>query len=70
MSEQAENSFEDVIERLEALVGQLEGGGLTLDRALKLYEEGIALTRRGSELLDGVEQRITELQKDSAGDET
>ncbi|MEE2786611.1 MAG: exodeoxyribonuclease VII small subunit [Myxococcota bacterium] len=69
MTEQTEASFEVVIERLETLVGQLEDGGLSLDNALKLYEEGIALTRRGTELLDGVEQRIIELQRDTDGED-
>ena len=66
MTDQTEVSFEGVIERLEALVDQLEGGGLSLDHALKLYEEGITLTRTGADLLDGVERRITELQKASS----
>ena len=58
MTDQTEVSFEGVIERLETLVDQLEGGGLSLDHALKLYEEGITLTRTGADLLDGVRDEL------------
>ena len=63
MSEKQETEFEDVIQRLESLVKQLETGGLSLDTALKLYEEGVGLARTGNEMLEGAEMRITELQK-------
>ena len=63
MSEKQETEFEDVIQRLESLVKQLETGGLSLDAALKLYEEGVGLARIGNEMLEGAEMRITELQK-------
>ena len=33
--------FETVLKRLEEIVGKLEGGGLSLEESLILYEEGI-----------------------------
>ncbi len=63
MSESTEPKFEDVISKLETLVAELETGGLPLDRALSLYEEGVKLARRGHGLLEGAENRIEELQK-------
>lgn len=33
--------FEAVLNRLEEIVGKLEGGGLSLEESLTLYEEGI-----------------------------
>ena len=65
MSEENAPVFENVLEKLEDLVQRLETGGLSLDEALKLYEEGVALTRVGNQLLEGVERRIIELQKDN-----
>jgi len=63
MSDNEKPKFEDIIGRLENLVEQLETGGLSLDDALKVYEEGVRLARTGNEMLEGAEQRIEELQK-------
>ena len=60
-SEQSEN-FEDVLQKLESLVQRLEAGGLPLDEALKLYEDGVRLARSGNTLLEGAENRVEELQ--------
>ena len=37
-------SFEEGLERLEAIAGQMERGELPLDELLKLYEEGMKLS--------------------------
>ena len=55
--------FEAVVEELERLVGQLEAGQLPLDEALSIYERGVKLTRQGSQLLEGAERRVEELQR-------
>ena len=68
MTEQTDERFEDIIERLDALVQRLESGGLSLDDALKVYEEGVGLARTGNQLLEGAENRIEELQKNLASD--
>jgi len=62
MSEVEKPQFEDVILRLEKLVDSLESGGLSLDKALEVYEEGVNLARTGNEMLEGAERRIEELQ--------
>jgi exodeoxyribonuclease VII small subunit len=63
MSEDKTERFEDVIGRLDTLVEKLESGGLSLEDALKVYEEGVTLARTGNHLLEGAERRIEELQK-------
>ena len=68
MTDEPRPVFENVLEKLESLVERLETGGLSLDEALRLYEEGVALTRTGNELLEGAERRIVELQKESEQD--
>ena len=68
MSEEQPERFEDIIERLDGLVEKLESGGLSLDEALKVYEQGVGLARKGNALLEGAERRIEELQKNLASD--
>ena len=60
MVEAVENkqSFEASMERLEAIVNQLEKGECGLDQSLKLFEEGARLAGRCGELLDKAEQKV------------
>ncbi len=51
-------NFEESLERLEAIVQQLEDGALGLDESLKQYEQGVALLRRSYELLRKAERKI------------
>ena len=62
MSDEQSENFEDVLKKLESLVQRLEAGGLPLDEALKLYEDGVRLARTGNTLLEGAENRVEELQ--------
>jgi len=66
VSEEQPERFEKVVEDLEELVRKLEGGDLTLDDALKHYERGVGLARRGHALLEGAERRVEELQRSLA----
>ncbi|MBI4499003.1 MAG: exodeoxyribonuclease VII small subunit [Chloroflexi bacterium] len=54
-------SFEDAFTRLEQTVQALERGGLTLEATLALYEEGMRLAHRCTELLDAAEVKISRL---------
>jgi exodeoxyribonuclease VII small subunit len=53
-----------ILDGLEGVVKQLEEGDLPLERALERFEEGIRLARRGSQLLDAVEERVETLLAD------
>ncbi|MBI1886567.1 MAG: exodeoxyribonuclease VII small subunit [Chloroflexi bacterium] len=55
--------FEELYRRLEEAVAKLEAGGLSLDEAIGLYEEGMKLAQRCQEMLDSAELRITRLQE-------
>ena len=59
------DSFEALYRRLEETVAQLEEGGLTLEQAMSLYEEGVKLSRRCQVLLDAAQLRVTQLQADA-----
>ena len=52
--------------RLEESVAKLEQGGLNLEQAIALYEEGMALARQCQEMLDAAELKITKLKESFA----
>lgn len=61
--------YEQLIEQLEGVVDQIEGGELGLEDSIKGYEHGIELVKRARIILDRAEQRITELNADSLEDQ-
>lgn len=54
-------SFEDAVKRLSEIVQTLERGDLPLDESLRLFEEGVRLSRASQEKLDGAQKRVEEL---------
>lgn len=60
----SDESYEDLVRRLEASVERLEGGELSLDQALAAYEEGVTLAAQCQKLLDAAQQRIESLRED------
>ncbi len=60
-------SYEQAIERLNRIVNDLEKGNLPLADSLTLFEEGTALMKRCSELLDQAEQKVVMLKKGTDG---
>ena len=59
-------SFEQALERLEGVVGRLEGGELALEEALAAFEEGVRLSRRCASELDAAERTIEMLVEGGA----
>ena len=58
-------NFEEAFTRLGAMVESLEAGGLPLDQAAEMFEQGMALVHRCSELLDQTELRIAEIRENA-----
>ncbi|MEK6727871.1 MAG: exodeoxyribonuclease VII small subunit [Candidatus Omnitrophota bacterium] len=58
-----EIKFEDALKKLEKIVEDLEKGDLTLDEALKKYQEGIELSRACSQRLESAKKKIDILVK-------
>jgi exodeoxyribonuclease VII small subunit len=54
-------SFEEALAALEAKVEVLSRGDVPLDRALTVFEEGLALYRQCHGMLAQAEQRVTKL---------
>jgi len=61
-------SFETAIKQLEDIVQRLEKGELALEESLRLYEDGIRLSRLCHAKLEEAEGKIEMLVKDARGD--
>ena len=55
-------NFDEGLKKLEAMVQELETGGLNLEDAIDLYERGIALSNRCRQALIKAEQRVQVLK--------
>ena len=56
-----EISFEEHLKKLESIVQQLEEGELTLDESVKLYEEGMSISKLCLDKLNKTKQKIEQL---------
>ena len=60
-------TFETSLKELEKIVRRLENGDLPLEESLKLFEDGVRLSRECQERLNQAERRIEVLLKDENG---
>ena len=60
--------LEDALKRLGEVVKALDSEELELDKALALYEEGVALTRLCNEKLSEAERRVSMLKINQDGE--
>ena len=58
-----EKTFEENFSQLEKILQKLENEDVSLDETLKLYEEGLTLTKLCYEKLTNSELRINEINK-------
>jgi exodeoxyribonuclease VII small subunit len=63
----AKERFEDALNKLEKIVAKLEEGDVPLEESLKLFEEGIRLSRLCNQKLDEAEKRVEILLKNKEG---
>lgn len=73
MSEKKEktvNPFEAKLTRLEEIVRSMESGQLGLEDSLKLFEEGVKISRDCQTELDAAEQKVELLVNASTGEKT
>ena len=54
---------------LEKIVDELETGDLPLEKALKKFDEGMALSRQCSAMLDATEKKVTQLMGEALASE-
>ncbi|NKB89797.1 MAG: exodeoxyribonuclease VII small subunit [Acidobacteria bacterium] len=60
--------FDEALDRLEALAGELEDGDVPLEESLRVYEQAVALFRHCRTRLGSVEQKLEILTRDLDGD--
>jgi exodeoxyribonuclease VII small subunit len=61
------DSFEKSLERLDAIVRELEQADLPLEKAVQLYEEGMKLSETCQKQLQEAEGRVQILTKKAGG---
>ena len=62
-----ELNFEAAMDRLEAIVEQMESGKMQLEELIVRYEEGMKLVKTCQERLASAEQRIEIITRNHAG---
>ena len=63
----SKEKFEDALNKLEKIVSKLEEGDIPLEESLKLFEEGIRLSRVCNQKLDEAERKVEILLKGKDG---
>jgi exodeoxyribonuclease VII small subunit len=66
-TEAQSKNFEAGLAALEKIVRELERGDLPLEESLRLFEEGVRLSRQCQERLNQAERRIELLLQDGEG---
>lgn len=64
----AEIKFEDALKRLEEIVDALEKGDIPLEKSLKIFEEGVRLSRLCNKMLDKAEKKVEILMRTENGE--
>ena len=59
MEKNKESNFEDLMVRLEEITNKLEKETLSLDESVKLFEEGMKVSKACNSKLEDAEKRIT-----------
>lgn len=62
-------TFEETMAELEKTVRELEGGEVSLDDSIKLFEKGIKLSKACQKMLDTAEKKVTVLMSDGKEEE-
>lgn len=56
--EKSVDNFEQDLKRLEEIVVKMERGGVTLEESLKLFKDGVELTKKCQNTLKAAEEQI------------
>ncbi|MDR9417556.1 exodeoxyribonuclease VII small subunit [Gracilimonas sp.] len=63
MAKKERLSFEEALKKLESIVEQLEEEEITLEDSVKLYEEGVKMSKFCTEILEQAELRIDQVNE-------
>ena len=64
----AKFDFEKAMERLEQIIDDLESGSLSLDESIKVFEEGVDLSKKCHKKLTEAETKVKQLIKNDDGE--
>lgn len=70
MDEKEKITFEEAMEKLEAIVESLEDGDVPLEKAIDKYKEGMELAKICSEKLKSAEEQMVKIVKETGDMET
>ena len=65
MNDAVPNSFEAKLERIDAIVKELENNRVDLDRAIELFKEGQVLARECETLLRNAQEQVDKAMSDT-----
>ncbi|HSM92241.1 MAG TPA: exodeoxyribonuclease VII small subunit [Anaeromyxobacteraceae bacterium] len=65
----APEPYDELVARLEQVVGALEAGGLTLEQSIEKFAEGMRLVRDAGQRLDEAERRVEQLVRSASGED-
>ena len=60
--------FEEAMKELEDIVDKLEGGDVSLDEAVGLFESGMKLSKSCQKMLENAEKKVSVLMSDENGE--
>ena len=63
-NENPNESFEQLLTKLDETVRKLEAGGLSLEQCTDLYEKGLRLARECTEKISAAELKITKIRNE------
>ena len=63
MGTEKKENLEEMFDRLDQVIGTLEGEDVSLEEAFGLYDQGMKLIRRCNQTINEVEKKILELDE-------
>ncbi len=60
-------TFEEMLSRLETIVEEMENMDIGIEKAVKLYKEGVEISMQCSQRLENVEQQVKILKEKADG---
>ncbi len=57
-------ALEDMFADLEGVIGKMEGTDVTLEQSFELYNQGMELLKKCSQVIDTVEKKVLVLDED------
>jgi len=67
MDRKGKKTFENALSQLESIVSRLEDGDLPLEESLRLFEEGIKLSRFCNQKLNEAQKKVEVLLRGNEG---